>query len=88
MNDEFSQFIKRLSTVLASTYAPGDWKLDVVEVLYMPEKALANDVFATPMLVRELPEPVLRVLGDLSKMPSILAAITSQHDNGSNTIVM
>jgi CheY-like chemotaxis protein len=88
LNDEFKLLIERLSAVLAVTYQPEDWKLDVVEVLYVPEKALANDVFATPMLIRELPEPVLRVLGDLSKMPSIIAAITSQHDNGSDTIVM
>lgn len=88
LNKEFEQFIERLNAVLATTYQSTDWKLEVVEVLYMPEKALANDVFATPMLVRELPEPVLHVLGDLSKMPSVIAAITSQHSNGSDTIVM
>lgn len=57
-------------------------------MLYVPEKALANDVFATTMLVRELPEPVLRVLHDLSRMPSIIAAITSQHDASWDTIVI
>jgi CheY-like chemotaxis protein len=88
LNNEFKQFIERLSDALSTSYAPEDWTLEVVEVLYMPEKALANDVFATPMLVRELPEPVLHVLGDLSRMPSILAAITSQHGNESDTIVM
>jgi CheY-like chemotaxis protein len=88
MNAEFKQFIERLSSALNTSYGSEDWKLDVVEVLHMPEKALANDVFATPMLVRELPEPVLHVLGDLSKMPSIIAAITSKHSNGSDTIVM
>ncbi|MFI3189187.1 response regulator receiver protein [Crenothrix sp. D3] len=88
LNDEFKQLIERISTILAETYAPEDWKLDVIEVLYMPEKALANDVFATPMLVRELPKPVLHVLGDLSKMPSIIAAITAQDNNGSSTILM
>jgi CheY-like chemotaxis protein len=88
LNDEFKQFIERLSNALSTTYAPEDWTLEIVEVLYMPEKALANDVFATPMLVRELPEPVLHVLGDLSRMPSIIAAITSQHGNESDTIVL
>ncbi|MDD1605219.1 MAG: response regulator [Methylococcaceae bacterium] len=88
LNDEFKQFIEQLNTALSTSYAREDWKLNIVEVLYMPEKALANDVFATPMLVRELPEPVLHVLGNLSKMPSILAAITSQHGNESDTIVM
>ncbi len=88
LNTEFKRFIKQLGDALNTSYAPDDWKLDVVEVLYMPEKALANDVFATPMLVRELPIPVLHVLGDLSKMPSIIAAITSQNGNNSSTILM
>lgn len=88
LNDEFNRLIEELNAVLAATYNPEDWKLDVVEVLFMPEKALANEIFATPMLVRDLPEPVLKVLGDLSKVPSILAAITSQHSNGSDTIVL
>ncbi len=88
LNDEFKELIERLSNALSTSYAPENWTLNIVEVLYMPEKALANDVFATPMLVRELPEPVLHVLGDLSRMPSILAAITSQHGNESDTIVM
>lgn len=88
LNDEFKELIERLSNALSTSYTPENWTLNIVEVLYMPEKALANDVFATPMLVRELPEPVLHVLGDLSRMPSILAAITSQHGNESDTIVM
>lgn len=88
LNKEFKDFIERLNEVLANSYQPDEWHLEVVEVLYMPEKALANDVFATPMLVRELPEPVLHVLGDLSKMSSIIAAITSQHGNETDTIVM
>lgn len=88
LNAEFKNFIQQLGDALSISYSPDDWKLDVVEVLYMPEKALANDVFATPMLVRELPIPVLHVLGDLSKMPSIIAAITSQNGSDSSTIVM
>ncbi|MCX7067555.1 MAG: response regulator [Methylococcales bacterium] len=88
LNDEFKKYIERLSSALNVSYAPEDWKLNVIEVLYMPEKALANNVFATPMLVREIPIPVLHVLGDLSRMPSIIAAITSQYSDGSNTIVM
>jgi CheY-like chemotaxis protein len=88
LNAEFKQYIERLTEALNLSYTPEDWKLDVVEVLHMPEKALANEVFATPMLVRELPIPVLHVLGDLSRMPSIIAAITAQHSNGTDTIVM
>jgi len=73
---------------LAATYQPGFWVLNVVEVLGMPEKVLEKEVFATPMLVREVPEPVLKLLGDLSRMHSVLAAITAQNGNGSGTIVL
>lgn len=88
VNPEVQQFIAQLSNVLAATYQPGYWTLNVVEVLGMPEKALEKDVFATPMLVREIPEPVLKLLGDLSKMHSVLAAITAQNDLGSGTVVL
>jgi CheY-like chemotaxis protein len=85
---EIQQFMTQLSSVLAATYQPGFWSLNVVEVLGMPEKALEKDVFATPMLVREIPEPVLKLLGNLSKMHSVLAAITAQNDLGSGTVVL
>ncbi len=88
LNAEFRMLVEQLSTVLAATYKPGYWQLDVVEVLDMPEKALSHNIFATPMLVRDLPAPVLKLLGNLSKMPDVIAAITSQHSNGSDTIIM
>lgn len=88
LNAEFRKLVEQLSTVLAATYKPGYWKLDVVEVLEMPEKALSQNIFATPMLVRDLPTPVLKLLGNLSKMPEVIASITSQHSNGSDTVIM
>jgi len=88
INPEVQQLIKQLSGVLAAAYQPGFWVLNVVEVLGMPEKALEKEAFATPMLVREIPEPVLKLLGDLSRMHSVLAAITAQNGNGSGTVVL
>jgi len=88
INPEVQKLIKQLSGALAATYQPGFWVLDVVEVLGMPEKALEKEVFATPMLVREIPEPVLKLLGDLSRMHSVLAAITAQNGDGAGTVVV
>ncbi len=88
INSEVQQFLNQLSEVLAAAYQSGYWSLNVVEVLGMPEKALEKDVFATPMLVREIPEPVLKLLGDLSKMHSVLAAITAQNGQGTGTVVL
>lgn len=88
MSAEVQKLVDQLSTVLAAAYPPGFWTLNLVEVLNMPEKALEKNVFATPMLVRELPEPVLKLLGDLSKMHTVLAAITTHDNQGSGTVVL
>jgi len=87
-NTEVEQCIEELSSVLKAKYLPGYWTLNVVEVLSMPEKALEKDVFATPMLVRDVPEPVLKLLGNLSKMPSILVSLTAQTGDRTGTVVM
>jgi hypothetical protein len=42
----------------------------------MPEKALKKDVFAASLLLRDVPEPVLKLLGDLPRTPSVLSGIT------------
>jgi CheY-like chemotaxis protein len=85
---DIKKLIERITSVLSVTYEPGRWVFDVVEVLDMPEKALEREVFATPMLVRDLPAPVVKLLGDLSQMPLVLAAITTQHSNGSGTVIL
>ena len=81
--------VEQISAVLAGIYEPGRWVFDVVEVLGMPEKALEKEIFATPMLVRDIPEPVLKLLGDLSRMSSVMAAITTQtNGSGVQTVII
>jgi CheY-like chemotaxis protein len=89
LNSETRRLVEQITTALSNLYEPGQWVFDVVEVLGMPEKALEKDVFATPMLVRDMPEPVLKLLGDLSRVPSVIAAITTQAKGiGVQTIII
>lgn len=89
LNNDTRRLVDQITTALASFYEPGQWVFDVVEVLGMPEKALEKDVFATPMLVRDVPTPVLKLLGDLSRMSSVMAAITTQtRATGVQTIIL
>ncbi|MGZ8096160.1 MAG: response regulator [Methylosarcina sp.] len=89
LNKETRRLVEEISVALTQLYDPGHWVLDVVEVLGMPEKALEKDVFATPMLVRDVPEPVLKLLGDLSRVPSVIAAITTEAKGiGVQTIIV
>lgn len=77
-DDETRKLRHHLTTTLTENLAPGSWKLDVIDVIQMPEKALQNDVFVTPTLLRELPGPVLKLMGDIANTPRLLALI--QHD--------
>jgi CheY-like chemotaxis protein len=89
LNNETRRLVEQITVALANLYDPGHWVFEVVEVLGMPEKALEKDVFATPMLVRDMPEPVLKLLGDLSRVPSVIAAITTQAKGiGVQTIII
>jgi circadian clock protein KaiB len=50
-------------------------QLTVIDILEEPRRARKHRVLATPMLVRERPAPVLRILGDLSHEAKILAQL-------------
>ncbi|MFA7556817.1 MAG: circadian clock KaiB family protein [Hydrogenophaga sp.] len=54
---------------------PGQYRLEVVDVLREPERAEDDKVFATPMLVRSRPAPPVRILGDLSRPEQVLALL-------------
>ena len=89
LNQDTRRMVEQISALLAGIYEPGHWVFDVIEVLGMPEKALEKEVFATPMLVRDIPEPVLKLLGDLSRMSSVMAAISTQtNGTGVQTIII
>lgn len=54
--------------------------LNVVNVLEMPELAANADVFVTPTLVRDLPEPVRRIIGNLKDTGKVILAMNMPVD--------
>lgn len=54
---------------------PGEYELQVVDVLASPEEAAAQRILATPTVVRELPHPIRRIIGDLSDMDKVLGGL-------------
>jgi circadian clock protein KaiB len=66
-----------------------DYELTVIDVLERPQLAENEKILATPTLVRELPPPIRRVVGDLSDRDRVLVGLdittnfkVSQGDNG------
>ncbi len=68
---------------LASAY-----ELSVIDVLERPQLAENEKILATPTLVRELPPPLRRVVGDLSNRERVLVgldlAVRDTLDQGKN----
>lgn len=60
----------------------GGCGLTVVDVLKEPRLARLNRVIATPLLVRERPLPLLKLLGDLSQEEKLLAQLGLNEGDG------
>jgi circadian clock protein KaiB len=51
------------------------YELEVVDVLAHPDEARASHILATPTVIRELPHPVRRIIGDLADVDKVLAGL-------------
>ena len=63
---------------------PERYVLDVVDVLTHPDEAREKHILATPTVIRELPHPVRRIIGDLADVDKVLAglALVPHDDKG------
>lgn len=53
----------------------GRYRLEVIDVFDRPDLAEADHVVSTPMLIRKLPPPLRRIVGDLSERQRVLAGL-------------
>ena len=53
----------------------GQYDLEVIDVYQDPEATRELQVVATPTLVKVLPEPLRRIIGDLSDREKVLAGL-------------
>lgn len=49
--------------------------VEIVDILADPEKAEAAKILATPTLIKQLPQPLRRIIGDLTDRGVVLAAL-------------
>ena len=53
----------------------GRYHLEIIDVLEHPELAEADRILATPTLIKQLPPPLRRVIGDLSDSEKVLLGL-------------
>jgi circadian clock protein KaiB len=54
------------------------YRLEVIDLLKNPRLARGDQVFAIPTLVRRLPAPARRIIGDLSNTERVLVGLDLQ----------
>lgn len=60
---------------ICDEHLAGRYELEVIDIYERPEAAREVQVVAAPTLVRLLPEPLRRVIGDLSDLEKVLQGL-------------
>ncbi|MFQ5586798.1 MAG: circadian clock protein KaiB [Thermodesulfobacteriota bacterium] len=66
--------IEQLRTLLEDNFKDL-YSLVVIDLLENPQLAEENKIFATPTVIKSLPEPVKKVIGDLSNREKVLVGL-------------
>lgn len=63
---------------ICEEHLAGEYHIEVVDLLQNPQLAKGDQIFALPTLVRKLPEPVRKIIGDLSNTERVLVGLDLQ----------
>lgn len=66
---------------LCEKYLKGYYELDVVDIYQQPKLAQGEQIIATPTLIKKLPLPFRRLIGDMSNTDKFLVGIDLQPKN-------
>jgi circadian clock protein KaiB len=53
----------------------GQYSIEVIDLLKNPQLAEGDQIFAIPTLVRKFPEPIRKIIGDLSNEERVLVGL-------------
>lgn len=56
-------------------YLEGRYNIKVVDLLEQPQLAEGDQIFAIPTLVRKVPVPIRKIIGDLSNEEKVLVGL-------------
>jgi circadian clock protein KaiB len=57
------------------THLKGLYSIEVIDLLVKPQLAEGDQIFAIPTLVRKVPEPMRKIIGDLSNEDKVLVGL-------------
>src|SRR5512142_1164849 len=60
---------------ICEQHLAGKYTIEVIDLLQNPQLARGDQILAVPTLVRKLPEPVRKIIGDLSNEERVLVGL-------------
>ena len=60
---------------LCDSHLAGRYSIEVVDLLEKPQLARRDDIVVIPTLVRQLPPPIRKIIGDLSNVERVLMGL-------------
>lgn len=60
---------------ICESHLKGEYSIEVIDLLRQPQLAKGDQIIATPTLVKKLPTPVKRIIGDLSDTEKVLVGL-------------
>ncbi len=63
---------------IAEEHLKGRYQIEIIDLLKNPQLAIGDQIVATPTLVRKLPPPMRKIIGDLSNTERVLVGLDIQ----------
>jgi circadian clock protein KaiB len=60
---------------ICEEHLKGQYTIEVIDLLENPKLAKGDQILAIPTLVRKLPEPIRKIIGDLSNTERVLVGL-------------
>ena len=60
---------------ICEEHLAGEYHIEVIDLMKQPQLAKGDQILALPTLVRKLPQPVRKIIGDLSNTERVLVGL-------------
>ena len=67
---------------ICEAHIPGKYHIEVIDLVKNPTLAKGDQILAIPTLVRKLPTPIRKILGDLSNTERVLVGLDLRASEG------
>lgn len=67
---------------ICKEHLQGRYRLQVIDLVKKPQLAQGDQILAIPTLVRKLPRPIRKIIGDLSDLEKVVVGLNLRENGG------